>query len=178
MNNTPNTPLSHTATNLSSFSRSNLFPSKSDFPSQAQFFPTLLLSQCNINILSYFFFHMMNRYQTLIKKRITFSRHKALFSTHPPPTSNLISANDEPLGFVPAEVIKKKRDGKVLTESEIHWMISEFHNKSGTILDYQMASNLKYKWTHSQKWFPRCLKPRNLHGYVRTHAQRGELGVE
>ena len=141
MNNTPNTPLSHTATNPS-FSRSNLFPSKSDFPSQAQFFPALLLSQWNINILSYFFFHKMNRYQTLIKKRITFSRHKALFSTHPPPTSNLISANDEPLGFVPAEVIKKKRDGKVLTESEIHWMISEFHNKSGTILDYQMASFL------------------------------------
>lgn len=42
--------------------------------------------------------------------------------------------------FLPAEIIKKKRDGLVLTDEEIQFMVAGF--TAGTIPDYQMSSLL------------------------------------
>ena len=49
--------------------------------------------------------------------------------------------NDDPAGFVPAELIRKKREGKVLTTAEINWLVSEYH-EGGAIRDYQMSALL------------------------------------
>lgn len=44
------------------------------------------------------------------------------------------------VNFVPGEVIKRKREGRTLTDAEIKWMTTAFHE--GTIRDYQMSAFL------------------------------------
>ena len=62
----------------------------------------------------------------------------------PPPKVRTPVARSVPLvnHIVPAELIKKKREGKTLSESEIFWIVNEFHKKTGAILDYQMSAFL------------------------------------
>lgn len=44
------------------------------------------------------------------------------------------------MGFIPAEIIKKKRDGRALTKEEIDYTISEY--TKGALPDYQMSALL------------------------------------
>ncbi|KAH9261404.1 hypothetical protein BASA81_000036 [Batrachochytrium salamandrivorans] len=47
-----------------------------------------------------------------------------------------------PQSFLPSEVIKMKREGKSLGSAEINWFVSEYHQDSGTVMDYQMSAFL------------------------------------
>lgn len=44
------------------------------------------------------------------------------------------------VNYVPGEVIKRKREGRILSDPEINWMIRAYHD--GILRDYQMSSFL------------------------------------
>ena len=52
----------------------------------------------------------------------------------------LSTASDS--SYVPAEIIKRKREGRALSQAEISWVVTEYHKLDGAIRDYQMSAFL------------------------------------